>query len=108
MIGGGAAVGGSMLLIGTLYATHANNTKSGQYAIIALIYIVNSLPPTISILHANCSRSSSLLPLFPVGQSSAVSYVQKFSQPELELQLLVWDNVQIGYVVYYEALHVAC
>jgi hypothetical protein len=41
MIGGGSVVGGAMLLIGTLYATGANENRSGQYAIIALIYIVS-------------------------------------------------------------------
>lgn len=39
MIGGGSVVGGAMLLIGTLYASNATETKAGQYAVIALIYI---------------------------------------------------------------------
>ncbi|KAJ7588192.1 general substrate transporter [Mycena floridula] len=39
MIGGGSVVAGTMLILGTLYAAGASETKAGQYSIIALIYI---------------------------------------------------------------------
>ncbi|KAF9267384.1 general substrate transporter [Marasmius fiardii PR-910] len=39
MIGGGAMVGGTMLLIGILYASHANEATAGRWAIIVLIYL---------------------------------------------------------------------
>ncbi|ESK90482.1 mfs sugar [Moniliophthora roreri MCA 2997] len=39
MIGGGTLVGGTMFLIGILYASHANNAAAGRWAIIVLIYL---------------------------------------------------------------------
>jgi hypothetical protein len=39
MIGGGSAVAATMLLIGTLYASHANDSEAGRYAIIVLLYL---------------------------------------------------------------------
>ncbi|KAI0932573.1 hypothetical protein AcW2_001162 [Taiwanofungus camphoratus] len=39
MIRGGTVISGSMLLIGTLYASHASNTSAGRWTIIVLIYV---------------------------------------------------------------------
>ncbi|KAK7056853.1 hypothetical protein VNI00_002570 [Paramarasmius palmivorus] len=39
MIGGGALVGGTMFLIGILYASHANDVAAGRWTIIVLIYL---------------------------------------------------------------------
>ena len=39
MIRGGVMISGTMLLIGTLYATNASATAAGRWTIIALIYI---------------------------------------------------------------------
>ena len=39
MIGGGSVIASSMLIIGTLYATHASDTAAGRWAIIVLIYV---------------------------------------------------------------------
>ncbi|CAL1713568.1 unnamed protein product [Somion occarium] len=39
MISGGTVIAGSMLVIGTLYASNASDTSAGRWAIIALIYI---------------------------------------------------------------------
>lgn len=39
MIRGGIVIGVAMILIGSLYASHASDTVAGRYAIIVLIYI---------------------------------------------------------------------
>ncbi|KAG7088381.1 hypothetical protein E1B28_012382 [Marasmius oreades] len=39
MVGGGVAIGGTMLLIGILYASHANEAVTGRWTIIVLIYL---------------------------------------------------------------------
>ncbi|KAL0570032.1 hypothetical protein V5O48_011930 [Marasmius crinis-equi] len=39
MIGGGICIGGTMTLIGILYASHANDAAAGRWTIIVLIYL---------------------------------------------------------------------
>jgi len=39
MIGGGLCIGGTMTLIGILYASHANEAPAGRWTIVVLIYL---------------------------------------------------------------------
>jgi hypothetical protein len=39
MIRGGIIISASMLTIGTIYATHGNDTPAGKWTVIALIYV---------------------------------------------------------------------
>lgn len=39
MINGGLIISGTMITIGSLYASQASNTSAGQWTIIALIYV---------------------------------------------------------------------
>lgn len=39
MIYGGSVIAGTMLLIGSLYASHATDTPAGRWAVIVLLYI---------------------------------------------------------------------
>lgn len=53
MVGGGIGVGGSLILIGLLYATGANDTTAGQYTIIVFIEVY--------VVLFSCSRFTFIL-----------------------------------------------
>ncbi|GBE78096.1 hypothetical protein SCP_0109780 [Sparassis crispa] len=62
MIRGGSVIATAMLLIGTLYASHASNTAAGRYSIIVLpyIFVVGFIPSWAIVTRIICSEIQSM------------------------------------------------
>ncbi|KAL6304177.1 general substrate transporter [Sparassis latifolia] len=62
MIRGGSVIATAMLLIGTLYASHASNTAAGRYSVIVLpyIFVVGFVPSWAIVTRIICSEIQSM------------------------------------------------